>query len=211
MQTMKTRYVVPALLFCMLLALAGCAATSTAGPQVFLRPEFHPAYIRKVAVLPFEDNTKNPDIAANCRQVTITQILSSGLFDAVDQMQVDSVLMQEAVKQGEPINAMTLRRLGQLLHVQAFLLGTLDEADQQQKGAASFLNMTLTLRLIDSESGLVLWQASGNDSGYSFWDRLFGVGGKDPYQVTVDLVQRLLATIGRPAKGKAGPSTKAKS
>jgi TolB-like protein len=178
MQRTKKRNVILVIL-CMLFAFPGCAKKA---PQTFLRPEFNLEYLRKVAVLPFEDNAENPSMATRCRQITITQILSSGLFDAVDKMQVDSVLRDEAVQPGTPINATTLRRLGQLLGVQGFLVGSLD--------------ITLTLRLIDSESGLVLWQASGRDSGYSWWDRLFGLGGKDSFQVTQELIRRLLRTIG---------------
>ena len=177
----------------LLLSLAGCAKTA---PQTFLRPEFNLEYVRKVAVLPFEDNAGNANIANRCRQITITQILSSGLFDSVDKMQVDSVLQDEAVQPGTPINATTLRRLGQLLGVQAFLVGSLDEAGENQKGAANYLDVSLTLRLIDSESGLILWQASGRDSGFSWFDRLFGLGGRDSYQVTQELIRNLLATIG---------------
>jgi TolB-like protein len=191
MQKIKKRNVFPLILF-LSLPLLGCAAKA---PETFLRPEFNLEYVRKVAVLPFEDNVGNPNISKRCRQITISQILSSGLFDTVDKMQVDSVLKDEAVQPGTPINATTLRRLGQLLGVQAFLVGSLDEASENQKGAATYLDISLTMRLIDSESGLILWQASGRDSGFSWWDRLFGLGGKDPYQVTTELIRNLLGTI----------------
>jgi TolB-like protein len=192
MQNLTKKYAV--LLVCfMLFPLFGCAGTS--GPQVFMRPEFNKEYVRKVAVLPFEDIVGEPNIAERCRQITITQILSSGLFDVVDKMQVDSVLRQEAIPPGTPISASSLRRLGQLLDVQAFLIGSLDEAAEDQKGAAIFLQISMTMRLIDAESGLVLWQASGRNSGYSWWDRLFGLGGEDSFQVTLGLVRNLLGTI----------------
>ncbi|MEJ2690079.1 MAG: hypothetical protein P8130_09040, partial [Deltaproteobacteria bacterium] len=84
----------------------------------------------------------------------------------------------------------------------AFLIGSLDEASEKQKGAAVFLDLSLTMRLIDAESGLVLWQASGRDTGYSWRDRLFGLGGKDSFQVTVELVRNLLGTIGQPPSVK---------
>lgn len=204
MQKMKIGNLVLTALF-LLFAFSGCAGTMQP-PHTFLRPEFNPQYVRKVAVLPFEDNdiqNQNPGLANRCRQVTITQILASGLFDTVDKMQVDSVLLKEAVRPGIPIDDKTLRRLGQLLGVQAFLLGSVDEAGEKQKGASSYLDITMTMRLIDSESGLVLWQASGRDSGYSIWDRLFGLGGKDSYQVTVELVRGLLSTLGQTSAAKS--------
>jgi TolB-like protein len=188
-----TRKLAVFLIGLMLFPLFGCAGTTV--PQVFMRPEFNKEYVNKVAVLPFEDIANNPTMARRCRQITITQILASGLFEVVDKMQVDSVLKQEAIQFDTPINASTLRRLGQLLDVQAFLVGSLDEAGYIHKGAADYLDISMTMRLLDAESGLVLWQASGRNSGYSWWDRLFGVGGKDSFQVTQELVRDLLRTI----------------
>lgn len=177
--------------------LSGCAGNKT--PESFVRPEFDIGYVKKVAVLPFENETGNAIIAARCRQITITQILASGLFDVVDKMQVDSVLREQALTPGAPIDASTLRRLAQLLGVQGFIVGSLDEAVEAQKGTAVYLDLSLTMRLIDSESGLVVWQASGRGSGYSLWDRLFGLASTDSYQVTLNLVRRLLGTMGTPS------------
>jgi TolB-like protein len=178
----------------MLFFLLGCARSTT---ESFVRPEFDLAFINKVAVLPFENPANDVVIAERCRQVTITQILSSGLFDVVDKMQVDSSLTSQAVVPGTPIDASTLRRLGQILGVQGFIVGSLDEALVDQKGASTFLDISLTMRLIDSESGLVVWQASGRGSGYSVWDRLFGLASKDSFQVTRDLIRNLLGTMGK--------------
>ena len=179
----------------MLLPLVGCAGKKTT--ESFLRPEFDITFVQKVAVLPFEDPSGNPVLAARCRQITITQILSSGLFDVVDKMQVDSVLQDLALPAGTPIDASTLRRMGQLLGVQGFIVGSLDDAAESRKGASAFLELSLTMRLIDSESGLVVWQATGRGSGYSLWDRLFGTASKDSFQVTLELIQNLLGTMGR--------------
>jgi hypothetical protein len=55
--------------------------------------------------------------------------------------------------------------------------------------------MLMTLRLIDCETGLVLWQASGQASGYSVLDRLFGFAPKDSFDLTMNLLDHLFATI----------------
>jgi TolB-like protein len=181
------------LIIFILLPLLGCAGKNVV--ESFQRPEFDMTYIQKVAVLPFENESGNTLVAARCRQMTITQVLASGLFDVVDKMQVDSLLRDQAIPPGTPIDAGTLRRLAQLLGVQGFIVGSLDEAFESQKGASVFLEISLTMRLIDSESGLVVWQASGRGSGYSLMDRLFGLSGKDAFQVTRDLILKLLGTL----------------
>ena len=60
---------------------------------------------------------------------------------------------------------------------------------------AGFSEIIMTLRLIDSETGTLLWQASGRGSGYSLSDRLFGVAPKDDFSVAMDLLSELIETI----------------
>jgi Peptidoglycan-synthase activator LpoB len=172
----------------MLLSLSGCGSGSSS--KVFLRENTSLAYIQTVAVLPFEGGGNAPRI----REFTMTQVLASGLFDVVDKGRVDNLLQQEALNDGTPLDAATLRRLGQRLNVQAFILGSVQQVTST-RGSAAFPEITMTLRLIDSETDSLLWQASGRGSGYSVADRLFGMAPKDSFEVTMDLLSDLFATI----------------
>jgi len=172
----------------MLLFLSGCGSGSIT--QSFLRENASLGHIQTVAVLPFEGGGNAPRI----REFTMTQVLASGLFDVVDKGRVDNLLQQEAIAEAAPLDAATIRRLGQRLKVQAFILGSVKQ-EVESRGSASFPEITMTLRLIDSETGTLLWQASGRGSGYSVADRLFGMAPKDSFQVTMDLLRDLFATI----------------
>jgi TolB-like protein len=186
----KNRYLIPAF---MLFFLIGCAGRSST--ESFLRTEVDLGYIEKVAVLPFENYSTEPLSAQRSRELVITQVLASGMFDIIDKGYVDSVLRTEAISAGVPIDPLTLRRLGERLGAQGFILGSVDYAGMGQAGNAAYPELSLTLRLVDSESGFVIWQASGRGSGYSVWERLFGVSPKDEFQVTLKLIRRLLATM----------------
>ena len=69
------------------------------------------------------------------------------------------------------------------------------EQIEATRGNSSFSEMIITLRMIDTETGLLLWQASGRGSGYSLADRLFGFAPKDSFTVTLDLLNELFATM----------------
>ncbi len=185
-------------IFCALFLLCGCASKNAA--HSFLREEVDLGYVQRIAVLPFENNTKEEYAAERTRDLTITQVLSQKIFDVVDKGQTDSVLHEEAIDPGKPIDNLTLKRLGQRLNVQAFLMGSIDHIDASRVGGASFPEISLTFRLIDSKNALLLWQASGHGSGYSTLDRLFGLNPKDTFQVTMDLIDNLLASVPRAAK-----------
>jgi hypothetical protein len=121
----------------------------------------------------------------------------------VEKGQVDGTLRAEAIDPGAPIDAPLLRRLGQRLGVQAFLMGSVDDVGESRIGNSVYPDLALSMRLVDSESGLILWQASGRGTGYSFWGRLFGIGFKDSFQVTLELIRSLMATMGERVPTKA--------
>lgn len=176
----------------MLIFAWGCGSRNT---RSFVREEVDLGYVQRVAVLPFENHSRDEFAHRRARDIAITQVLASGLFDTVDRGQVDSMLREEAIDPGVPIDPHTLRRLGQRLGVQAMVLGSVDQAGEGRAGASSHPEISLTLRLVDSQSGMVLWQASGRGSGYSLSSRLFGTAPKDSFRVTTQLLSELLGTM----------------
>jgi hypothetical protein len=176
----------------LILILAGCSGGTVS--KSYLREEVDFGFIQRIAVLPFENNSPDQYAGERARDVTITQVLSLGLFDAIEKVLVDNVLYEEGVDKGTAIDPLTLKRIGQRLQCQALMLGTVDLAGSGKIGTSSFSEMALTLRLIEVNSGLILWQASGNLSGASLGKRLFGLKPDDPYQVSVKLVRNLLKT-----------------
>ena len=68
-------------------------------------------------------------------------------------------------------------------------------AGATEVGSTSAHQMALTLRLVEAESGMVLWQASGHRSAASLSNRLLGIQGDDAYEITVKLVRSLLRTL----------------
>ena len=141
-------------------------------------------------MLPFEGGGRAPRI----RELTMTQLLATDLFDVVDKGRVDNILAQEAIAPTAPLDTFTIRRLGETLDVQAVLLGSVEQLGQS-RGNAVFNEITMTMRLIETETGQLLWQASGRGSGYSLADRLFGFAPKDSFEVTMELLNKLFATM----------------
>jgi hypothetical protein len=176
-----------------LFALAGCASKATT--DSFIRKDVDLGYIQRVAVLPMENHSDDKYAAKRLRNVVNTQILAMGLFDTAEQGLVDSVLLREAIEQDAPIDQLTLKRLGQRLNVQAFVMGAVDQAGDVRRGANTYPEIAITLRLLEAESGNILWQASGYRNGESLSRRLFGLAAKDSYQVALVLVKELLSSL----------------
>jgi len=184
------------LIACVLLIvslLGGCGVKISS--ETFLRENIELGYVRQVAVLPFANHSKDEFAAARAQDYTITQGLAMGLFDIVDKGLVDSVMREEAIDPGTPLDMPTIKRLGQRLNVQALLLGAVDYAEEGRRGNFAFPELSLTLRLIDVGTGTVLWQASGYGSGYSVWGRLFGLASRDIFQVGLETIEEMLETL----------------
>ncbi|MFP7753988.1 hypothetical protein ACLG6S_04900 [Thermodesulfobacteriota bacterium B35] len=177
-----------------LLLLQGCAGSDRSS-RTFVRENVDLAYITRVAVLPFANNTQDDFAAQRIRDIAATQILAMGIFDVVDRGIVDSGLREMAIDKDTPLDVPVVKRLGQRLGVQAFILGTVNSIGENRRGSFTYPEVSLTLELLDADSAQVLWRCSDTLSGYSLADRLFGLAPLDAFQITVDLLQRMLATI----------------
>lgn len=172
--------------------LAGCAGKTTIS---FMREDVTLDFVNRICVLPLENNTEQKYAAELARDVINTEILAMNIFDVVDKGIVDSVLHEEAIDPGSPVSQLMLSRLGQRLNVQSIMIGSVDMAGDKRIGSVIVPEMSLTLRLIEIKSGIVLWQGSGHYAGDSIVGRLFGITPDDAYKVTVKLAEELLSTI----------------
>ncbi len=181
------------LFFLLSFCQVGCGSKTDG--NAFLRENVELGYIQKVAVLPLENHTQDEYVADRLRNVAITQILAMGLFDVVDKGLVDAAFKEEALKKGEPVDLISVKRLGRRLGVQAIMVGSVDHADINRKGAIVYPEYSLTLRLLDAREALVLWQQSDHENGYSVWGRLLGLAARDSFEVAFDLIKKMLKTI----------------
>ena len=194
---MKLSHALYSILFLTSLVLSGCARHG--GDDFFIRENVDFAFISRIAILPFENNSKDEYVAERCRDITITNTLSLRLFDVVDKGHVDSLMRLEAIEPGSAIDEMTIKRLGRKLKVNAILIGTVDVSGENRQGSFAYPELSLTLRLLETEAALVVWQASGHASGQTMRAKLLGMGPRDVFFITNSLVRKLLATI--PGKG----------
>lgn len=184
---------VPLLLCLIAVATAGCAAKASS--ESFLRENVDIGFVKKVAVLPLQNNSKDEYAPERIRDITITQMLAMGLFDVIDKGVVDSVLREEAIEPGKPVDRQALRRIGQRLGVEVVALGTIDLSGENRKGSMVYPEIFITLRLLEVQNGEVIWQGTGHGTGDSVWRRLFGLAAYDVFEVSLRLVKELLASI----------------
>jgi TolB-like protein len=176
-----------------MLVLGGCVSGPTTS---FVNENVSFGYIQKIAVLPFENHTQAQFVEERIRDIATTEVLSRGLFDVAEKGDLERFLREEmVVREHYSLDLATSKRLIPRLKTQAYLAGSVDDFTEMRNGPYSYPVVAVTLRLVDSESGKIIWQASGHESGYSTADRLFGLASDDANQVTFKLIKRLLDTL----------------
>lgn len=161
---------------------------------VFVREGLDLNYVDRVAVLPFDNLTIDQYAGKRVRDMTLTEAMSSGKFDVVEQGVVDAVLREMALSDEVPIDAPVLKILGKRLGVNAFISGTVNSI---RSGGSSYQypEVSITLYLVDIETAEVLWRSTAYKNGYSLWNRLFDLDPQDDFEITLLLIQEMLGSI----------------
>ena len=172
--------------------LGGCASV----PKHYAAESLGLGYVKRVVVLPFKNHSEAKFAEMRFSDVVITEVLSRGLFEVVEKGEAQRFMNEELIKQDQDsLDLNTAMRLGQELNVQAYLAGAVEDFSSVRNGNYSYPVIAATLRLVDVSTGQIIWQASGSESGYRTFDRLFGFASEDVNQVGFRLAQRLLATL----------------
>ncbi|MBN2332179.1 MAG: hypothetical protein JXO49_00640 [Deltaproteobacteria bacterium] len=173
------------------LFMAGCAQDI----RSFKDTNTEISLVQRIAVLPFENHTKTQLVENRLRDIVTTEILSSGLFAVVAGGDVQRFLDEEVGKQTTILTSSMAKRLGRELGVSAYLVGAVDMYEEKRNGSYSYPVVAMTLQLIEVQSGNIIWQASGSESGYTTGSRIFGFASDDFNRVSFALAQKLLQTM----------------
>jgi hypothetical protein len=93
-------------------------------------------------------------------------------------------------------------KLGGIIKVQAVLTGVVKEYGEVRSGTTSANIISLSIQMIETQTGKVVWTASSTKGGITIWDRLFGAEGKAMNIVTEKAVDDLINKLfGPPSAG----------
>ena len=174
----------------------GCK--SSMPPTDFVNPEFDFGFVERVAVLPFENDTNDRMAASRVTRLTMTELLASGVFDVVEPGEVEAAITQMddlSIRQaGRPSKA-SIATLGKLLQVQALIIGSVTQSGILRSGQVSVPAVTIDMRMVETETGVVVWAATHSEKGSSISSKVLGTGGIPLAQTTRLCVQGALATL----------------
>jgi len=180
------------LVFLLLYTVSGCASGERG---YFIDEDVEINLLRRIAVLPFENNTQTKFVESRMRDVITTEILSRGIFDVVADGDVRRFLKDEVNGKPEAVDAKIARRMGSELGVEAFMTGSVDIYNENRNGSYTYPVVAVTLRLLDVRNNKIIWQASSSETGYGTWSRIFGFASEDFNQVSFRLAKKHLSSL----------------
>jgi len=150
-----------------LISLCGCGSTL----RVYLHPQTDIGGLKKVAVIPFSNLSADHFAGERVTNAFITELLIKTNVEIVDEGELSKGLKDVGIDLGSASNLQKsldvdkLQKLGKSLGVHGIVMGSVDQYDMARIGTESYPVITLTVRLVDVETGGIMWMSSCSKKG----------------------------------------------
>jgi len=180
-----------------LLAVTSCLAVSgcrTAG-QRYQDRDMDFGSIKTIAVLPFQNLSRDNLAADRVRDVFSSMLLATNAVYVVPSGEVVRGIGKVGVAAPMTPSVEDAQKLGTALKAEALITGVVKEYGEIRSGTASSNVISVSVQLIETATGKVVWAGATTKGGIRMTDRLFGGGGSPLNDVTEAAVDDLLAKM----------------
>jgi TolB-like protein len=184
-------------LFAMILVLLIVTASCGTGKQEMfhIREDVDFSFIKRVAVMPFDNLTGEKSASEIIRHLVISELLASGLVDVVAPGEVNSVIKDMGIKDVSSLGKRDIKSLGKTLRVEAVLVGSVQQYGNVRFGSISAPEVTITLLMADTGSGDIIWSVTKSRGGAGFMARHFGARSETMSETAIAVVRDAIATL----------------
>ncbi len=181
----------------LILFFYGCATTGPkTPPTVHIRQDIDFSYIKRVAVLPFQNYSGDRNAGNIIRDMVINEFLASGLVDVVYSGDVNTILEKYLKRKKSPeISTKMIKKIAKTLKVQAVVTGSVSKFEMGRFGNVSAPEVTITIMMADADSGSILWSVTVTKTGADFWARHFGGRTESLSETALKAVREAIATL----------------
>lgn len=178
-----------------LFTFASLAACATPGGDTYVDPNMDFGVIQTVAVMPLANLTRDSLVSERVRDVLIHSLLATGALYVLPTGEVAKAIGRAEIQNPSAPSRDEVVKLGEVLKVQAVITGVVREYGEVRSGTTSANVVSLSLQMIETQTGKTVWTASSTKGGITLWHRLFGGGGEPMNEMTekaiYDLINKL--------------------
>lgn len=169
--------------FLLLAFVVGVMMFGCSGPRTYIHSSPGLDAIRLIVVMPFENLSGDDSAADRVRSGFVIELLKTGAFDVMDVGEADRLLKlaslsYDVTKMPTPVLGIVggeapddrtsvplSKRIGDALKVQAIIVGSVDTFSSEKSRDETVPEVTITARLIDVETGIIIWASNHTGRG----------------------------------------------
>ncbi|MGA1844607.1 MAG: hypothetical protein ACMUIS_08605 [bacterium] len=159
--------------------------------RVYVNPNANFRFVKKVAVLPFENLSQDRFADKKVWDIFVTTLLASETVEVPELGEVLRVMNTLGIasaasdqtsfspqdqKSTGTVTKDAARDLGQALGIQGIILGRVEEYGIIRSSSGSYPEVSLTLRMIDPKTGSIIWAVSHTEKGSRVLPSILGIG-----------------------------------
>ncbi len=180
-----------AVLALFLFMLTGCAGSM----EVYRDANMDFGSVHNVAILPFANLTRESAAAERVRDIFTTTLLATGGVYVIPPGEVARGISRAGVNSPTSPSTEELIKMAGIIKADAVITGTVKEYGELRSGTAAGNVISLSVALIEAQTGRVVWSATTTRGGVGFMDRLFGGGGEPMNDITEKAVNDIIKKL----------------
>lgn len=151
---------------------------------------------RRIGVVDFENKSAYGQgrLGGAASDVLITELAKTGKFIVVERDKINKIFEEQKLQASGAIDARTAVQVGKLLGLNAIVTGSISEFGVKTEGTDILLaqskkqiaEVAVDIRVVDAETGQVLYADSGRGHAKSTKRALLGLGGRGGYDETLE-------------------------
>jgi len=190
MKTSLAIICISALAFC----LTACSSIGRGG-DMFRDPNMDFGAVKTIAILPLTNLTREPLASERVRDVLSNNLFATGSVYVVPPGEVARGIARAGLANPSSPSIEEIKRLAGILAVDAVITGVVKEYGDVRSGSISANVISLSLQMIEAQTGKEVWSASTTKGGVTGWDRLLGGGGDPMNNVTEKAINDLIEKL----------------
>lgn len=171
--------------------LAGCASQPKS-EATYHDPNMDFGLVQSVGVLPFVDLSQTGKAGERVRDVFMTMLQAQVDVYVIPAGEVARSIARIQPEDPTAPTTEELIRLAENLEADVLITGTVLEYGEVRSGAAAATVCTVSAKMLEGQTGTVVWSASASRGGVGASERLLGGGGQPMNIVTTQAVNDLI-------------------
>lgn len=181
------------LVFCLvLISFVACSSVST---EFYRDQNMDFGAVEVVAVMPFSNLTREQQAGERVRDVFINMLLATGGIYVIPAGEVARGISRAGITETTAPSVEDIIKLAGIIKANAVITGVVREYGELRSGTTSANVVSVSMQMIEAQSGRLVWSASSTKGGIGMGDRLFGGGGKPLNTVTEKAVNDIIEKL----------------